>query len=809
MNLHAQGVPVWLNSAGSPTGDDEGRSIALDSLGNVYVVGTFTGKMKLGAQELTSNGAKDIVVACYTSDGVLSWAKNFGGEQDEVATSIVCNTAGTLTISGTFLGTVDFGGGLLKSNGALDGFILRLSSSGNTIWATKIGGPSDDLANGVAIDEIGNCYVTGAFSDTLGFSGGKVPTLRSPGGKDIYIMKLSDKGVAQWAKRAGGISYDEGISIVYDSRGFVTMAGTFWGKIDFPGGSATDLTSFGNYDVFIAQYSIDGIPRWSQRIGGGNDDSPRGLTKDDSGNIYLTGTYTGQAGFSGSTFTLRNGGMFLVQYTIDGFPQWVSRVGNDQSDIGNSVAVDKNGNVYVVGNFYSTTNFGLSNVVDVTSAGKSDMILACYNTIGTPQWAMRAGGSDYDNANSIAVNNQGELFITGDYRATADFPGGSLSSIQSSGKSDIFVVRYNVPKFTIIGYITFNALPFEGVSVTDGTRKATTDKDGIYEIKNVPNGTYTVTPSKQGYEFIPPSTKVTVKDITPAGINFVARFVLLPPELVAPLNNATKVSLSTGLEWKATVGAKRYHVQISTLPLFPTTIFDDSTLTSLSIAPSNLDVSTEYYWRVCATDGTHWSEWSEVRRFVTAEKLPGQVLLTAPQNQSKDQLIDQLFSWKILPSAAYYHFQLATSSDFSSLIRDDSAINVIVKKVDGLDYNTRYYWKVQGFVEGVWGAWSDTWNFQTAASDAVAEFAMQEAQIEIHATPSPITNGESLLITFPAQSVGTITIISILGEKIMEFSAKEKNGAVQLNVANWQSGMYIAALKIADRTVTTSFIILK
>ncbi len=807
--IYSQGTPIWLNSAGNSEGDNAGRTIALDSAGNSYVISSFTGKIKFGPIELTSKGAKDILIISYKPDGSVAWAKNFGGLDDDEPKSIVCNEVGTLSICGTFTGNVDFGGGLIKTSGAFDGFILRLSPSGEFIYAKKIGGPSDDLVNGIAVDESGNSYVVGTFSDTLGFPGSNVPTLQATAGTDVFLIKYSNTGVPKWAKRAGGVSYQEGLSIVYDKHGFVNIAGSFFTKIEFPGGSATDLTSTGNYDIFIAQYDTSGIPRWSQRIGGGNDDQPRGLAVSDSGMVYLTGTYTGLAGFSGSTITLSKGGMFIVQYTIDGIPQWANRVGNNSSDIGNAVAVDKNGNVFVVGDFYGITNFNLSNVPDITSAGKADMILACYNTSGLILWAMRAGGAEIDNGNSIAVNIQGDLFITGSYRETADFSGGTLADITSSGGSDVFTIRYNIPKFSVIGFVSLNGSPFEGVTITDGTRTSVTGQGGLFELKNVPNGTYTVVPSKLGYEFLPVSQQVTVKDITPQSVIFAAQFVLLPPVLVMPPNEATKVPVSAGLEWQATVGATLYHLQISTLPVFTTVILDDSTLTTLTTAANNLDVATDYFWRVRASDGTHWSAWSEVRRFVTAEAIPGQVLLNSPQNQSTAQPTDPLFTWKVLENAANYHFQLSIASDFTALHRDDSSITATAKIVSGLELNKRYYWRVRGFVEGVWGAWSDVWNFQTKITDAVEESTDNLYPIELKVFPSIVTDGNRLSVTYPSHSVGNLTIVSILGEKKFESISKETNGRMEIDVSNWTSGMYHAIFKIGKRTASSSFMILK
>ncbi len=422
---------------------------------------------------------------------------------------------------------------------------------------------------------------------------------------------------------------------------------------------------------------------------------------------------------------------------------------------------------------------------------------------------MRIGGDKYDNGNSISANDHGDLFVTGTFQSTAEFPGGEINNILSKGAGDIYIARYNIPKFSIVGYITFEGNPFDSVIVSDGNHSTMTGNDGLYEFKEVPNGTYTIVPSKKGYEFVPPSQQVTVKNITPNGVNFIAQFVLIPPVLVYPEDLATKVATSTALTWEATVGAKQYHVQVSRLPLFPDFILNDSTISGLSVSVPNLAVATEYYWRVRAADASHWSDWTVTRRFVTADSLPGQVILSTPQNQSSEQPIDQLFSWKILSGAGMYHLQVATNADFSTIVVEDSTTTATAKPVKNLQYATRYYWRVRGFVNGLWGTWSDIWNFRTSISNGVNDPADQQNSISLETIPSPVIGGTSLGISYSSVPPGNLSITSLLGETMFESSTNPISGFQTIDVSNWASGMYVVRLRIGTHSISKMCTIVK
>ncbi|MBK9246584.1 MAG: hypothetical protein IPM69_00350 [Ignavibacteria bacterium] len=782
----SQVAPKWIKSAGS-TGDDSGQSIVLDSLGNSYIIGSFTNDITFGNTKLKSNDASDIFVIKYKNDGSALWAKNFGGIAEDLGYSIACEPNGTIVFTGSIMNNAYFAADTIKSLGGTDAFIGKLTTDGTLTWIKRIGSTNDDAGRGITVDNQGNYYVTGAFSDKITFPGPSSFSITSDGGSDMFLVKYSTTGTALWAKRAGGTSLDEAHGICFDKNGFVDVAGFFWGTAKFPGGTAIDLTSTGNYDCFVVQYNLDGMPQWSKKAGGSSDDEPNAIAVDDTGTIFMTGFYTGTASFS-TDVSLKLGGMFLAKYTIDGFSEGAVKIGNTESDMGKGVALDKSGNVYVIGNFYDKTDFGLSNVTDLISTGKSDVIIACLNYSGRLQWARRAGGTLNDNGNAIVSDSKGDVFVVGGFRDASSFPSGTIQDISSIGGLDVFVGRYSIPKYTILGYITLNDQPLSGVTVSDGLRTSITGTNGIYIIEDVPNGSYTVTPTKAGYNFLPEKTDIIVKDISTNEINFKAQIVLIAPELLSPPDKASKISTSIAFSWNPSLSANLYRIQVSTSPIFTTLLIDDSTLTGTSSVVSTLANSTEYYWRIAASDGTHWSNWSVVWRFTTEVEIPGKVSLSSPTNESMNIPVSTNLIWRTVTGAELYHYQLSTVEDFSVINREDSLLVVVLKPISNLDVSTKYFWRSRAKIGGLWGLWSDTWNFTTSSSVSVENTDI--AANEFMVIPNPCATG-ILQINVTAQNDGRVIFHNLLGNIVADIPFHSTDlPSIAIDVSGLAAGIY-------------------
>ncbi|RAU81440.1 Ig-like domain-containing protein, partial [Pontibacter arcticus] len=147
----------------SKTGNIIGYGIKLDEEGNIYVTGDFEGKSTINGTVLNSSGLNDIFVTKLNSYGDFVWAKSAGGLESENTRSLVLDKLGNIYIVGQFKGNATFGNSTLTSNGLEDVFVSKLNSSGDFQWTQKAGGLFNDSGHGISLDKHGNVFITGRF----------------------------------------------------------------------------------------------------------------------------------------------------------------------------------------------------------------------------------------------------------------------------------------------------------------------------------------------------------------------------------------------------------------------------------------------------------------------------------------------------------------------------------------------------------------------------------------------------------------------------------------------------------------------
>ena len=267
--LDSSGNFVWAKAMGG-TDEEAGNSISIDSAGSgdVYTFGDFGGTADfdpgVGVFNLTSAGSSDVFISKLDSSGNFVWAKAMGGPSAQWCASIAIDPAGSGDVytAGSFWGTADFDPdtsvgnvfNLTSPSVYSDIFISKLDSSGNFVWAKRIGGTDEDKAFSIVVDPAGSgdVYTTGHFYATTDFDpGAGVFNLTAAGHQDIFISKLDGSGNFVWAKAVGGNNSDLGISITLDASNNVLVTG-FFHSSSFSIGSTT-LTNVGNSDLYIAK----------------------------------------------------------------------------------------------------------------------------------------------------------------------------------------------------------------------------------------------------------------------------------------------------------------------------------------------------------------------------------------------------------------------------------------------------------------------------------------------------------------------------------------------------------------------------
>ncbi|GAC1469538.1 MAG: hypothetical protein NVSMB9_13460 [Isosphaeraceae bacterium] len=370
----------------------------------------------------------------------LAFAQGVGAAgQFASAEAVAVDSLGNSYVTGSFRGTVNFGGTTLTSAGSADIFVEKLNSTGGVVWADRMGSSSatkGDFGRGIALDALGNVYVTGILGGPADFG----PfTVNNAGGQDVFVTKLNNAGTFLWANSYGGTGNDQGQSIAVDTSGNVYTTGGFQGTANF--GSQT-LTTSGAQGIFVMKQDTAGNVVWAKSMGGPDLSDPQGqsgfgVALDGSGNVYTTGVFTGTASFGGVSLT--SAGLtdsFVAKMDNAGNVLWAKQFGGSGHDDGTAIAVDPSGNVFATGDFVGTGNFG---GVALTSAGQNDAYVIRLNSVdGSVAWAKSYGGSGADAGFGIALDSSGGLYTTGVFQGNVNFGAFPLTS---SGGYDVYFAK--------------------------------------------------------------------------------------------------------------------------------------------------------------------------------------------------------------------------------------------------------------------------------------------------------------------------------------------------------------------------------
>ncbi|MDP4266007.1 MAG: SBBP repeat-containing protein [Bacteroidota bacterium] len=351
---------LWAKREGG-TDDDYVSSVAVDVSGNIYVAGSFVSSIiTFGSTTLTNTnvGNNDFFLAKYDSNGNVLWAKNAEGYS--AASSVAVDVSGNAYLAGRFYcHTLKIGSIFLTnvdSNYTYDIFVAKYDANGNVLWAKSAGGNGADYVNSIAVDALGNTYITGIFDSTsTKVNFGSIKLINS-GNRDIFVAKYDANGNTLWAKSVAGVktrSDNESNSIAVDATGNIYIAGTFYSStITF---GTTTLKNSGWANIFLVKYDAYGSVIWAKTAEGINFGVAYAysVAVDNSGDAYITGNYSS---ITFDSITLSDRGLlnsFITKYDANGNVLWAKSLDNNAYVDVETIAVDASENAYIAGYFQS------------------------------------------------------------------------------------------------------------------------------------------------------------------------------------------------------------------------------------------------------------------------------------------------------------------------------------------------------------------------------------------------------------------------------------------------------------------------
>lgn len=305
----ATGQCVWARGAGG-VGYDYGHGLVSNAEGEIVVGGTFTGAGVLGSESVGEAAGRSAVIAKFSPDGELVWARSSSGTGSNAANDVGRNPrTGDFYLCGNVQGQTSFGDIKLPRCQVQEPFVAAYDKNGKVKWVRLLGGSSAGVATRVVADEKGQIYLTGMGKGTL--EAGKSEAA-SRGDHDFFAASFTSSGNPLWVHTGGGTGIDYGLGLAAFPGGGCVVTGTMAQESDFLGQT---LPGFGLRDVFAVSLKPSGQLIEAASLGGLDNEMSYAVAVDGDGVLTLAGAFHGQTDFGGTLLKAKGkgGDLFVVR----------------------------------------------------------------------------------------------------------------------------------------------------------------------------------------------------------------------------------------------------------------------------------------------------------------------------------------------------------------------------------------------------------------------------------------------------------------------------------------------------------------
>lgn len=408
-------------------------AIKSDAAGNAFVSATFEGTLTVGTTTFSSAGATDILLLKLSPSGEVLWAKQFGDASADNSWGLAVDSKGNVVIAGlTDSGATDFGDGPLPPGP----FLVKLDPSGGLVWSKGLGRrTSNNRFKAVTIDSNDDVVVVGEISEPIDFGAGAI----SPpdGGTDLVVAKLDGSTGAVtapgcWARTLGSAVRDSATAVAMDSSNNIFVLGSFGWTVDFGTAEPNEINHF------VVKLTPGGSFAWAAALHPAGSVTPTDMIVDRSGRPVVVGDFMNNLHLSDRTLEATDSyDAFVVQFAANGTVRWARAFGGDRVQRAHGIARDTAGNLIIVGSAEEEIDLGGGRL----STNDDNAFVAKLTPDAELVWSRLMGGAS-GGAHATATTPDGETLVLGTTSASAvDFDAGPLPAPSDGTRTRLFVAK--------------------------------------------------------------------------------------------------------------------------------------------------------------------------------------------------------------------------------------------------------------------------------------------------------------------------------------------------------------------------------
>lgn len=473
---YAQLETEWYASIGDAR-TDLCNGIAIDHKGNKFAIGYISkdfGDLK------SPNTIPVTFLNKYDVKGKLLWSKEMIGDVGNQGKVIATDKEGNVFIAGIFTKNIRLDGvNMINDLEDVNTFIAKYDNNGNYIWH-KILRPMQDVKppqhkedeadhdhdhdhghnhnqatnqphfhsiinhiSDMQFDNENNLYLTGFFDKAIDFDPSeKIAKVSAGGLMNAFILKLDYDGNFKWVKTLESKGANKGEAIDFDSKNNVYITGSFsetatLGKIS--------IQANGGTGIYIAKLDKDGKEQWIKKIDNTKSNSGNDIHIDTNDYIYLTGSIGSRTEISEINKTIEakenTANVFIAKLDPEGDYLWVEAIYGEPYASGESIVTDAFGNIYIAG--YFNGNLLYKDKTILNGNGKEDGFIIMLNKEGEILFTQTIGGLAHDRAAHLIIHSDNSLVVSGAFNGPFFIdPVGFTGLIDFQGTTDAFIIKF-------------------------------------------------------------------------------------------------------------------------------------------------------------------------------------------------------------------------------------------------------------------------------------------------------------------------------------------------------------------------------